>query len=160
MSDFAVLFVCTGNICRSPTAHAVLRHRLQEAGLADRVRVESAGTTAYHVGEPPDRRAQAAALSRGVRMDDLAAQPVRESDYTQFDLILAMDAGHMRALIMEAPRGATADMRLFTDFAPVYRGEDVPDPYYGAQDGFETVLDMIYAGTDGLLAHIRTHLAE
>jgi protein-tyrosine phosphatase len=153
-----VLFVCTGNICRSPTAEGVFRAQVARAGLTDRIAVDSAGTHAYHVGEPPDARASAAARTRGIALDDLRGRQVTAADFTRFDWILAMDRGHLRLLEALRPAEATAALRLFLEFAPALGRQDVPDPYYGGQDGFERVLDMIEAGSRGLLAHLRATL--
>ena len=150
-----VLFVCTGNICRSPTAHGVFRSLVERSGLSDRIAVESAGTHAYHVGEPPDRRSVEAALRRGFDLRDLRARQVVKDDFTAFDHILAMDRGHYSLLLGQCPAAQRDRLALFLSFAPQTNILDVPDPYYGAGDGFERVLDMIEAGSAGLLAHIR-----
>lgn len=149
-----ILFVCTGNICRSPTAEAVFRRLAAEAGLAGAVQVDSAGTHGYHVGEPPDERTQSAAALRGFSMDGQVARRVEATDFDAFDLILAMDRGHKAQLDRLAPPQAAGKVRLFLDFAPGTGRQDVPDPYYGESDGFELVLDLIMAGSRGLLAHV------
>lgn len=153
-----VLFVCTGNICRSPTAEGVFRALVAAEGLAGHVATDSAGTHAYHVGEPPDGRSTAAALRRGIDLSDLRARKVRASDYAEFDLVLAMDRGHADILRRQCPADLAGRVRLFLDFAPDLGIKDVPDPYYGGGDGFERVLDMIEAGSAGLLSHIRRDL--
>lgn len=153
-----VLFVCTGNICRSPTAEGVFRALVAAEGLAGHVATDSAGTHAYHVGEPPDGRSTAAALRRGIDLSDLRARKVRASDYAEFDLVLAMDRGHADILRRQCPVDLAGRVRLFLDFAPDLGIKDVPDPYYGGGDGFERVLDMIEAGSAGLLSHIRRDL--
>lgn len=153
-----VLFVCTGNICRSPTAEGVFRALVTAEGLAGHVATDSAGTHAYHVGEPPDGRSTAAALRRGIDLSDLRARKVRASDYAEFDLVLAMDRGHADILRRQCPADLADRVKLFLDFAPDLGIQDVPDPYYGGGDGFERVLDMIEAGSAGLLAHIRRDL--
>jgi len=142
-----LLFVCTGNICRSPTAEAVLRARAADAGL-EGLRVDSAGTHGYHVGEPPDPRTVAAAARRGYDLAPLRARKLSPSDYADFDLLLAMDRGHLRLLENGRPPGSPARLRLFLE-------RDVPDPYYGGAEGFEEVLDLIEAGCDRLLTEIR-----
>lgn len=146
-----VLFVCTGNICRSPTAEGVFRHLAERAGLHGHVIADSAGTHGYHVGEPPDPRTQRAALARGVDLSELRARKVVAADFTRFDHILAMDHGHLAGLRRIAPAGASAALRLFLDDAPGLEGREVPDPYYGGPDGFEEVLDLCEAGSRGLL---------
>lgn len=150
-----VLFVCTGNICRSPTAEGVFRALVEREGLGHSVTVDSAGTHAYHVGEKPDPRSCQAARTRGIVLDDQRARKVNASDFQEFDLILAMDRGHHQSLLQMCPKGAEARVHPFMAFAPDWGVEDVPDPYYGAGDGFQRVLDMVEAGSMGLLEHIR-----
>ena len=154
MTPIKVLFVCTGNICRSPTAEAVFRHLVEAQGFADRVLVDSCGVGGWHVGEPPDRRSQATARTRGIDMSGLTARQVRVEDFHEFDHILAMDRGHYDSLIRMAPANAKAQVHLFNDFTVGFRGQDVPDPYYGGVQGFEHVFDMITEGSEGLLAHV------
>ena len=131
-----VLFVCTGNICRSPTAEGVFVKLVKEAGLADDVHVESAGTTAYHVGEPPDKRSQAAARQRGIDLSQQRARQVNEADLRTFDYILAMDEGHLNDLARIARTFPGTRLSRFLDFAPDRPEQDVPDPYYGGPNGF------------------------
>lgn len=149
-----VLLVCLGNICRSPTAHGVLEHRLEAAGL-HWVAVDSAGTAAYHQGNAPDKRATAAAARRGVALAHLRARPVVAADFESFDLILAMDAQNLADLRDIAPVGARASVRLFMDFAQDLAVDEVPDPYYGGASGFEQVLDLVEAAADGLIDRLR-----
>ncbi len=151
-----VLFVCLGNICRSPTAHGVFRELVQRAGLADRIEIDSAGTIGFHEGRPPDARAQAAAQRRGVDLSDLRARQVAPEDFVLFDYLLAMDDENRRALMSQASPEGRDRIRLFLDFArdPIDALE-VPDPYYGGGDGFERVLDLCEAGARGLLEHLR-----
>jgi protein-tyrosine phosphatase len=144
-----VLLVCLGNICRSPSAHGVLEHRLRAAGL-EWVTVDSAGTAAYHQGNAPDARATAAAARRGVPLAHLRARQVVAADFEQFDLILAMDMQNLVDLRAQAPANSSASVRLFMDFAKGLEAE-VPDPYYGGAAGFEQVLDMVEAASDGLI---------
>lgn len=161
---FRVLFVCTGNICRSPTAEGVFRHLVDTRGLAGRIETDSAGIGAWHIGEPPDARSQQTALARGIDLSDQRARAVRPDDFDRFDLILAMDSGHYQSLDRANSGGSTgsaAKIRLFMDYAPETGIADVPDPYYGAGDGFARVFDMIEAASNGLLAEIkRRHLRD
>ncbi|WP_158047818.1 low molecular weight protein-tyrosine-phosphatase [Skermanella pratensis] len=150
-----VLFVCTGNICRSPTAEGVFRHLVAEAGLAGQIETDSAGTHGYHVGEPPDRRSVAAAGKRGVDIGDLRARRVKPADFEEFDLILAMDQGHYDQLVRMAPDGAKDRVRLFMDYAPDAPRREVPDPYYGEGTHFTEVLDLVEAASSGLLDRLR-----
>lgn len=148
-----MLFVCTGNICRSPTAHGVLRDKVHGAGLADRILVDSAGTHGYHVGEAPDARAQAHARRRGYDLSALRARQLTREDCDAFELVLAMDRGHLEFLRRLAP-DRRERMRLFMEYAVPSPGPDVPDPYYGGAQGFERVLDMIELAATGLLRNL------
>jgi protein-tyrosine phosphatase len=150
----SVLFVCMGNLCRSPTAEGVFRVLAAKAGLVNRVDVDSAGTHDYHVGKPPDSRAQAAALRRGY---DLAAQRARQvtpADFRRFDYILAMDRANLELLKPMQPPDFGGYLGLFLDFAPWLEEREVPDPYYGGPAGFERVLDLTEQGVHSLLAEI------
>jgi low molecular weight protein-tyrosine phosphatase len=153
-----VLFVCLGNICRSPTAEGVMRALVAEAGQQEEIELDSAGTGAWHVGEQPDARATAAARARGIVLDG-AARQVRPADFERFDLILAMDGSNLHALRQLAPdEGAREKVRLLREFDPASAGLhdlDVPDPYYDSQRGFEIVLDQVQAACEGLLEHVR-----
>ena len=151
---FRVLFVCTGNICRSPTAEGVFRHLVDARGLSGEIEAESAGIGSWHVGEPPDRRSQQTARARGVEINDQRARAVHPDDFTTFDLILSMDTGHYRDLERLCPGGNSAKIRLFMDYAPETGITDVPDPYYSDGDGFDRVFDMIETASKGLLAEI------
>ncbi|KAA5604746.1 low molecular weight phosphotyrosine protein phosphatase [Roseospira marina] len=155
----AVLFVCTGNICRSPTAEGLFRHKVADAGLASAVTVDSAGTAAFHVGEPPDERAAEAARRRGYDLDGQTARQVSARDFHRFDLLVAMDRTHFQRLRALAPDEAARDrVVMMSAFSSGPDGpSDVPDPYYGGGGGFERVLDMLEDATDGLLKHLRDH---
>ena len=150
-----VLFVCTGNICRSPTAEGVFRHLVGQAGLDGRIGVDSAGTHGYHIGDPPDPRSQKAAKARGVDLSGLRARKVTLEDFYEFDHILAMDDGHLAHLRRMAPADARAAVTLFLDDAPDADVRETPDPYYGDARGFERVLDLCEQGAAGLLARVR-----
>lgn len=152
---YGVLFVCTGNICRSPTAHGAFRDAVRAAGLEGRVRVDSAGTHGYHVGDPPDPRTVAAGRARGLILDDLRARKLVAADADRFDLILAMDAGHLSHIQRIIPAGSRAQAALFLDFAPDAPLREVPDPYYGGAADFERVLDLVAQGVRGLITHVR-----
>ena len=148
-----VLFVCMGNICRSPTAHALFREAVTAAGLDDEIRTDSAGTHAYHIGNPPDRRATETALSRGFVMTDLRARQVDGADYLSFDYIVAMDRHNLRLLKADCPTDQLGRLSLMLDWATGW-GEEVPDPYYGGDEGFVQVFDMLTDACQGLLGHI------
>lgn len=156
MADVNVLFVCTGNICRSPTAEGVLRHKLVDQGLDDRVAVESAGLGDWHIGDPPDPRAIARARRRGYDLTPLRARLFTPADYHDFDLILAMDRGHLDALTDSRPADARAQVHLFLDFAPAaVTAREVPDPYYGGAADYDHALDLIEPGIEGLIAMLK-----
>jgi len=144
-----------GNICRSPTAEGVFRHHVTESGLAERIFIDSAGTHAYHVGEPPDRRAQAAADRRGFRLDHIRARRVSDEDFERFDLVLAMDNLNHVTLIERADDAHHEKIRLFLEYAKS-ADTDVPDPYYGGATGFERVLDLVEDASRGLLDELRS----
>ncbi|MEE4659573.1 MAG: low molecular weight protein-tyrosine-phosphatase [Halieaceae bacterium] len=146
-----VLFVCLGNICRSPTAHAVFADQVAAAGLQQWVEVDSAGTGAWHVGEAPDARATAAALRRGYDLSSLRARQVQPADFARFDYVLAMDADNLANLQALAPPDFQGHLGLFLDFHPRPPVTEVPDPYYGGEDGFDRVLDLIEGASQGLL---------
>ena len=149
-----VLFVCMGNICRSPTAEAVFRRTVDKAGLNDAIECDSAGTHDYHVGEPPDDRAIAAALRRGIDLSALRARTVHASDFDAFDLILAMDEQNLRELRRRAPAQRHSRIRLMMEFRPDASLREVPDPYYGGPQGFEQVLDLLEEAAEGLLQEL------
>jgi protein-tyrosine phosphatase len=154
-----VLLVCMGNLCRSPTAEGVLRQKLAQAGLARLIEVDSAGTHGYHVGNPPDPRAQRHAAQRGYDLSKLRARRVREEDFERFDLVLAMDDDNLSELEALRRPESPAEVGLLMDHCSG-RGRTVPDPYYGDAAGFERVLDDVEAACDGLLAHLRERLAS
>lgn len=159
MSQVAVLMVCMGNICRSPTAHGVLRQRLLAQGVSERVWVDSAGTHAYHVGSPPDARSQAHAQRRGYQFDDLRARAVSDDDFERFDLILAMDWDNLALLQAQCPPHLQHKLRRLTEFCQHHDSPTVPDPYYGGDAGFEQVLDLVEDACDGLIRHLQQRLA-
>ena len=158
---FRVCFVCSGNICRSPTAEAVLRRQLAEAGLAERVEVDSAGIGDWHVGRGADHRAAVALRQRGYPAWEHRARQFQPSDFGDRDLVVALDAGHERILRRLAPTAADrAKVRLLRSYDPAADGQlDVPDPYYGGPDGFERVLDLVEAACRGLVADVRAQLS-
>ncbi len=147
--------VCMGNICRSPTAEAVLRKKLADAGLESRVAVDSAGTHGYHIGSPPDERSQRHARRRGIELSGLRARRLAEEDFARFDLLLAMDDDNLEEMRRLCPPGREGRMRLLLDYAAPADGQrEVPDPYAGGAAGFETVLDLVDGACDGLLEHL------
>ncbi len=148
-----VLFVCLGNICRSPSAEAVFRGLVRDRGLEGAIRTDSAGTGAWHVGNPPDERAQLVGRHYGYDMSDLRARKVEETDFTDFDYILAMDNSNYRNLKRMRPSTYDGTLAMMMDFAG-RNGEEVPDPYYGDLSDYETVFDMLKPAAEGLLAHI------
>jgi protein-tyrosine phosphatase len=155
-----VLFVCTGNICRSPTAEGVFKHIVEKAGLAGRIASDSAGTGDYHVGEAPDPRSQSAALSRGYDLSPLCARQVSRRDFIEFDYVLAMDETHLRQLKRLSPPEHAGKIELFMAFAGEGAAREVPDPYYGGAQGFERVLDMVEQASRGLLDHLRRRISD
>lgn len=158
MSSVKVLFVCMGNICRSPTAHGVMQHKVNQQGLKNRIEIDSAGTHAYHVGEPSDPRSRALAAQRGVDMEYIRARKISVLDYDAFDYVLAMDEDNLELINYYAPESHSAKVNLFLDYlnqAGVDQTERVvPDPYYGGESGFEHVFDLVDAGCDALIEHI------
>jgi protein-tyrosine phosphatase len=149
-----VLMVCLGNLCRSPTAEAVLRKKVHEAGLDDRIEVDSAGTADYHVDSPPDRRAVAHGERRGLEMSRLRGRQVESADFDRFDFILAMDEDNLANLQRIRPAGSPATVALLMSYAPQAGVREVPDPYYGGADGFESVLDLVELAADGFIASV------
>jgi protein-tyrosine phosphatase len=147
-----------GNICRSPTAEGVLRRKLADAGLADRVEVDSAGTHDYHVGAPPDHRSQRHAAQRGYDLSALRARHLQPQDFQRFDLLLVMDENNLAHIEADCPAPYRDRVRLLMDFAPHAGSAVVPDPYYGGPADFERVLDLVEQACDGLVSHLREQL--
>ena len=150
-----VLFVCLGNICRSPTAEGVFRALVEREGLSDRISVDSAGVGSWHIGQPPDRRAQGAAKLRGIDLSSQRGRQVKRQDFNRFDYVIAMDSENHRDLKSLCPLGEEDRLHMFLQFAPHLGRADVPDPYYGGDGGFDVVLDLIEAASAGLLDDIR-----
>ena len=157
-ASYGILFVCMGNICRSPTAEGVFRKTASAESLGIALEIDSAGTHAYHVGEPPDPRARRAAETRGVDLSRKRARRVSVEDFARFDLVLAMDELNRAVLLELCPIEYRERVRLFLEFAPQVGRRDVPDPYYGGSNGFEYVLDLVEEGSLGLLEHVRQTL--
>jgi len=155
MRIIKVLFVCMGNICRSPTAEAVFRACVANAGLSEQILIDSAGTHDYHIGDPPDARTQHAAQQRGYDMSALRGRQVEVADFTRFDYVLAMDHANLAILQRLCPQTQRERLGLFLKYASRHDECEVPDPYYGGADGFERVLDMVEDAAEGLLGHIR-----
>ena len=158
-SSIKVLFVCMGNICRSPTAEGVFRKVVADAGLSDRIHIESAGTHAYHVDEPPDRRAQAAAERRGFSLVDIRARRISNEDFERFDYIFAMDRDNLQLIKDAAGEQQRTEIHLFLEYATGGRVSEVPDPYYGGAAGFERVLDLVEDASSRLVELLRKQLS-
>jgi len=157
---YRVLFVCMGNICRSPTAEGVLRQFIRQNNLGDKVEVDSAGTHGYHVGEAPDSRTQRAAAVRGYNLSQLRARKVARQDLDYFDLVLAMDKNNLDNLQRLASPEQQEKIKLFMDFSKNFDDNEVPDPYYGLGHGFDLVLDMVEDAAQGLIEDIKDKLAH
>lgn len=155
---FSVLFLCMGNICRSPTAHGVFRHLVRTSGLDDVIEVSSAGTHNYHPGEPPDHRSQQAAAQRGYDLSDLRARQITEADFSRHDLLLAMDWDNLALAEQACPPELRHKLRRLTEFCRQHDAAVVPDPYYGGKQGFIQVLDLIEDACSGLLDYVRNRL--
>lgn len=149
-----ILFVCLGNICRSPTAQGVVQHQVDQRGWTERYELDSAGTAAYHVGEPPDRRAIHAARQRGIDISQQRARAISVADFQAFDYVIAMDDDNRGNLLTLAPAGERNRVHLMMAFAPDAGYREVPDPYYGGESGFERVLDLLEVAGRGLLDHL------
>jgi protein-tyrosine phosphatase len=156
----SVLFVCLGNICRSPLAEGIFQHLVRQAGLDDRFEIDSAGTGSWHVGERPDARAQMVATRHGVPLESRGRQ-ITDEDLLRYDWVIAMDRENLRALErMASAVGSNAEIHLLREFDPDGEGDEVPDPYYGGASGFETVYEMVYRSCEGLLDRLRAALAQ
>lgn len=161
MQAYRVLFVCMGNICRSPTAHGVFQYKLDALPWGPRVHVDSAGTHNYHPGSPPDARSQEHASRRGYDLSALRARHVRDADFDTYDLILAMDGDNLAQLRARCPAQHLGKLRRLTEFCQTHAAIDaVPDPYYGGSQGFEHVLDLVEDACEGLLLHVQTATAH
>ena len=156
----AVLFVCMGNICRSPTAHGVFRSYVKDAGLDHVIDVDSAGTHAYHVGEEPDHRSQVHAMKRGYDLSDLSARQMIAADFESYDLVLVMDWDNYAIAEQLAPAHQKHKLKRLTEFCKTQQAAAVPDPYYKGDEGFEEVLDLVEDACDGLLEHLQARLKK
>jgi len=154
LNSVSVLFVCMGNICRSPTAEGVFRHLVRTKGLENVIKVDSAGTHAYHIGEAPDSRSQSTAKARGVDLSTQRARKFQRNDFESFDYVIAMDNSNYEALKTQATLEQQKQLYLFMGFTDKWDDEEVPDPYYGSGDGFTKVFDMVQAASEGLLKKI------
>ena len=154
MATHHILFVCLGNICRSPMAEGVFRRVAEEEGLMDRFEIDSAGLGDWHIGQPPDHRAQRAARSRGIDISGQSARQVEDEDFERFDLLLVMDRANYAELKARAPASARAKIHAFLEFAPHVGTKDVPDPFFGGTEGFDYALDLIEAAARGVLASL------
>ncbi|MGO2878679.1 MULTISPECIES: low molecular weight protein-tyrosine-phosphatase [Halomonas] len=150
-----VLFVCLGNICRSPTAEGIFRRALENAGMSERVSIDSCGVGAWHIGKAPDSRAQSAAKRRGIDLSQLCARQLTAEDFLTFDYVLGMDNDNLQAMRALKPAESNAYVGLFLEFSGT-PGAEVPDPYYGGEQGFEDVLDMIETASQGLIQHLKS----
>lgn len=155
MEQIKVLFVCMGNICRSPTAEGIFTQLINSQNLTARFVIDSAGTHAYHVGKPPDERAQAAALERGIELQHLRARQIHSSDFEYFDYVLVMDDDNHVIVMRECPEEYKEKVKYLLDYAPDLGIREVPDPYYGGKRGFDAVLDMVEAAAAGFLASLQ-----
>lgn len=155
MKPYSVLFVCMGNICRSPTAHGVFQHKVKAAGLVKWLKVDSAGTHNYHPNSPPDKRAQAHAAQRGYDLSGLRARQIQDKDFERHDMILVMDWDNLAELEERCPAKHRTKLRRLTEFCMSHDSEIVPDPYYGDAQGFDNVLDLVEDACEGLLQHVR-----
>lgn len=157
--DTSIIFICMGNICRSPTAEGVFRHKVRAAGLIERIAIDSAGTHNYHPGEPPDARSQHHAKRRGYDLSDLRARALSEADIERFDWLIVMDDLNYSTVLKRMAQEHQHKLRRLTEFCTVHQAREVPDPYYGEKADFERVLDLVEDSCDGLLAQVREHMA-
>ena len=155
-----ILFVCMGNICRSPSAEGFFATALEQSGIRERVAIDSAGTHGYHTGEAPDSRAVATALNFGVDIGHLRARKVKVSDFDQFDLIIAMDQNNFEDLQRIRPAGSKAELKMMMQYHPDARPEEVPDPYYGGMNGFTYMCELLQSATRGLLESVEEQLGK
>lgn len=155
-----VLFVCLGNICRSPTAHAVFESMAKKEGLSHLLDIDSCGTGSWHIGQPPDERTQKAALRRGYDLSHLVARRLQADDFSRFDYILAMDTRNLADVMKKAPSDYPGKIQLLLDYSPERKVLEVPDPYYGDQDGFDRVLSLVESACQGLLHTVRQQYAQ
>ncbi|VAW47103.1 Low molecular weight protein tyrosine phosphatase [hydrothermal vent metagenome] len=155
----SVLFVCLGNICRSPTAHGIFRNLVKESGLEENIEIDSAGTAAFHIGKEPDARSMQVAKERGIDMSDLRARQVNLGDFYQYDYVLAMDEANFFNLKEMALPEHYDKIQLFLEYTSEYSGTEVPDPYYGGAQGFDHVFDLVASASQGLLQHIQRNQA-
>lgn len=160
MKPYRVLFVCMGNICRSPTAHAVFQNKVDRLGLGTKLAVDSAATHNYHPNSPPDERSQAHAARRGYDLSALRARQITDADFEDQDLILAMDGDNLALMQESCPPQHLGKLRLLTEYCRTLAASAVPDPYYGGSQGFERVLDLVEDACDGLVAHLQAGLAK
>ena len=155
MTTYSILFVCMGNICRSPTAHGVFRQKVIDHGLSAWVKVDSAGTHNFHPGRPPDERSLEHAAKRGYNLSDLRARQIQAADFELHDLILVMDMDNLALVQEECPHAHQHKVRRLTEFCLQHNSNVVPDPYYGGKTGFEDVLDLVEDACEGLIQHVR-----
>jgi protein-tyrosine phosphatase len=160
MAKYRLLFVCLGNICRSPMAEGVFRRVAEEEGVLDRFEIDSAGLGDWHIGQAPDSRAQEAARRRGIDISAQSARQVTKADYARFDLLLAMDGSNLEDLVRLAPKPTRHKIRRFLDYAPHVGIKDVPDPFYGGREGFDHALELIEQAARGLLADLLSDEAK
>ncbi|OEK05423.1 low molecular weight protein-tyrosine-phosphatase [Roseivirga misakiensis] len=153
MNKVKVLFVCLGNICRSPLAEGIFRQRIKERGMGDRFEVDSCGTAAYHIGKSPDERSVANAIKNGVNYEH-AARQLKESDFLNFDYIIPMDSSNHSNTLRLEPKNARAKVIKMREFDDLNKGDDVPDPYYGGENGFQEVFEILDRSVDNLLSHL------